>query len=127
MIIATVTGNLGRDAELKDVAGQRVCSFSVASTRKVKGSDETTWIDASIWGQRGDKLAQYLSKGTKVTIVGQLSTREHNGKTYLQLNVSDLDFAGGGRQTASTPAHSAAPTATATEADYGTGSDDIPF
>jgi hypothetical protein len=30
-------------------------------------------------------------KGTKITVVGELSTREHNGKTYLQINAQAVD------------------------------------
>lgn len=103
MIIATVTGNLGRDAELKNAGGTQVLSFSVASTKKDRNGEQTHWIDCSIWGQRGESLAQYLSKGTRVTVVGELTTREHNGKTYLQIRVDQLDFGGSKRDGGSDP------------------------
>ena len=42
------------------------------------------------WG--GDKLAPYLTKGTKVTVIGSLEHHEKDGKHYLSLDVAELDF-----------------------------------
>jgi single-strand DNA-binding protein len=127
MIQVTVSGNLGRDAEMKSTQSGFVCSFSVASNRKVKGNDETTWVDCSIWGKRAEALGPHLSKGSRVVVVGELSTREHNGKTYLQCRVSEIDLMGGGGKSGgrSAPADRGDP-----EPSRGAGSpsdDDIPF
>jgi single-strand DNA-binding protein len=97
MLTAFVTGNLGKDAELRDAGGEKVLSFNVASNRKVKGNDVTTWVSCSVWGKRAAALANHKSKGKRVAVTGELSTREHNGKTYLELRVSELDFMGGGK------------------------------
>lgn len=97
MIQAFVTGNLGRDAELRDAGRDKVCSFSVASSRKVKGEDSVTWVRCSLWGKRGESLAQYLTTGTKVAVSGELSTREYDGKTYVELRVNEIDMMGGGK------------------------------
>ncbi len=96
MIFATVTGNLGKDAVVRAAGKDNVCSFAVASESKVKGEKVTSWCDCSLFGKRGEALCQYLTKGTKVTVVGELSTREHNGKTYLQVRVSEIAMQGGG-------------------------------
>lgn len=98
MIAATVVGNLGRDAELKTVGNTSVLSFAVASERKAKGEKTTTWVSCSLWGSRGEALAQYLVKGTKVAVTGELSTRESakTGKTYLEVRVDQLELLGGG-------------------------------
>lgn len=97
MIQAFVTGNLGRDAELRHTGKDPVCSFSVASARKQKGEEQTTWVRCSLWGRRGEALMQYLTKGTKVAVSGELSTREHNGKTYVEVRVNEIDLMGGGK------------------------------
>lgn len=94
MISATVAGNLGKDAEVRQAGGQNVCSFNIASSSKVKGEDVTTWVRAQLWGKRGDSLAQYLTKGQSVCAAGTLTTREYEGKTYLELNVSDVKLMG---------------------------------
>jgi single-strand DNA-binding protein len=100
MIFATVTGRLTKDAELRQTGSGSVCGMSIASNKKAKGEDVATFVDASLWGKRGEAIVQYLKKGTRVTVVGELGTREHNGKTYFTLNVSEIDFssAGGGQR-----------------------------
>jgi single-strand DNA-binding protein len=50
------------------------------------------WTDCTIWGTRGEKLAQYIRKGKFVVVSGTLTTREYNGKTYLQLGVNEIDL-----------------------------------
>ena len=100
MIQAFVTGNIGNDAEIRQAGNTSVCSFSVASSKKKKGEETTTWVRCSLWGNRGESLAQHLTKGKRVAVTGELSTREHNGKTYVELNVSEIDFMGGGKPAA---------------------------
>ena len=122
MIAAVVTGNLGRDAELRDAGGTPVLSFSVASTRKSKGESVTTWVRCSLFGARGVSLAAYLLRGVKVACSGQLSTREHDGRTHIELRVDDVDLMGGGGGAGRQPAPGRA------ESDSsGTGDDEIPF
>ena len=104
MINATISGNLGRDAELKTVSGGKVlCKFSVASKGRKK-DDETEWVTCSLWGPRGQAIAGILTKGTRVVVVGSLRRHEHNGKTYLECDVQDVDFLGGGSKRDEVPA-----------------------
>lgn len=98
MIHTVVTGNIGKDAVLREAGENTVCSFSIASNAKVKGEKVTTWVDCSIWGKRGEALVKHLSKGTRVAAVGELSTRQHEGKTYLQIRVDQIDLLGGGER-----------------------------
>lgn len=91
----TIAGRLTKDAETRDAGGSRVTGFSVAVDNwdgKTKG---TLFFDASWWGDRGEKMAQYLTKATAVTVCGDLGTREHNGKTYLTIRVTDVTLQGG--------------------------------
>lgn len=97
MLLGVLQGNVTRDAEVRDVSGDKVCSFGVASNDKVKGEEVVTFVDVSIWGKRGEALCQYLTKGKNVTITGPLSRREHEGKTYLQIRADQVAFGGGGK------------------------------
>jgi single-strand DNA-binding protein len=97
MISAVVAGNLGRDAEVKNVGGTNVTSFSVASSQKIKGEDKTVWVSCNYWGKAGEAVSKYLQKGKSVVASGSLSTREHDGKTYLELRVDNLKLMGGDR------------------------------
>jgi single-strand DNA-binding protein len=91
----TIAGRLTKDATTRDAGGSRVTGFSVAVDNwdgKTKG---TLFFDASMWGDRGEKVAPHLTKGTPVTVSGDLGTREHNGKTYLTIRVADVTLQGG--------------------------------
>ena len=97
MLVATAAGNCGRDAETRTLqSGDKVTSWSVAVEQRVKGGEKATqWLDCSMWGERGEKVGQYIKKGGKVTVMGELSTREHEGRTYLQIRVSEVTLQGG--------------------------------
>lgn len=92
-------GNITKDAvKRRTQGGDAVTGFSVAVTDT--RTKDTIFFDCSLWGIRGEKVGAYLTKGTKVVVVGDLGRREHEGKTYLTINVSELTLMGGGeRQT----------------------------
>lgn len=97
MIVATVTGNIGKDAQMRQAGDSSVLGFSVASNSKERGAEITTWVECSLWGSRGEKLGQHLTRGAKVAVSGTLGTREYDGKTYLTMRVNELDFMGSAR------------------------------
>ena len=106
MIKLIVSGRVGQDAEVKNVGDNTVCSFSVAHTEKVYGatpSEKVIWVTASIWGERGIKLAPYILKGTYVVIEGSGSVNSYmqkNGEpaAVIRCMVNSLEF--GGKPTA---------------------------
>ena len=99
MLQLVITGHIGRDAETRDAGDDKVTSFSVASTKKQKSGEVTTWVNCSVWGKRGEALREYLRKGTPVTVVGELSERtyEKDGEKRhaLECRVSDVALQGG--------------------------------
>lgn len=87
----TIAGNIGKDAEIRSTGnGDKVAGFTVAVDDGWGDSKRTLWFDVSIWGARAEKLAPMLTKGGKVCVSGDLSTREHNGKTYLTIRASEI-------------------------------------
>lgn len=68
-----IIGNLGRDPEMRYTPdGNPVTSFSVATSRKYKDTDETTWFRISVWGKQAENCNQYLRKGSRVLVEGRL-------------------------------------------------------
>lgn len=91
-----VAGNVGKDAVIRTTqGGDKITGWSVAVEDGFGQNKHTLWFDCSWFGGRGEKLAQYLTKGSKVTVSGDFSTREHDGKTYLQVRVNDVTLQGG--------------------------------
>ena len=95
MKIMTIAGNIGKSAETRQVGTDTVTSWTVAVEDRQGKEKRTLWFDCSLWGKRGEALAQYLTKGGKVTVSGDFSTREHDSKTYLTLRVNDVTMQGG--------------------------------
>ena len=79
-----LVGNLGRDPEVRRLSsGDPVVNFSIATSEswKDKASGErkekTEWHNVVIFNENLAKVAeQYLRKGSKVYIEGQLQTRK---------------------------------------------------
>lgn len=94
------TGHLGKDAETKFLAnGTPVTRFSIAVTTGINDKKVTTWYNASAFGERYAKIAQYLTKGRPVTIVGEPSAREWKSDsgvshTDIEVRVNDVVLLG---------------------------------
>ena len=99
----TIAGIIGKSAEVRQTkAGESVAGFSLADTQRTREGEKTIWFECSIWGRRGEALAQYLTKGTPVTVTGTFSPREYTGKDGAQrisydVRVQDVALQGKGK------------------------------
>lgn len=96
-----VMGNLGGDPETRQINGQMVCNFSVATNEKWTDAngvakEATQWHRITVWGKLAEVCAQYLFKGRKVLVEGRISYRESekDGVTtrYTNLTATNIDF-----------------------------------
>ena len=137
-------GNLGRDAEVGYTASQvSIVKFSVATQRRWKDEksgdwkEETDWHNVVLW--RGDKIAPYLTRGSRVFVEGRIQTRSYEKageKKYVTEIVADSVILCrsetpprrlcGANERAGADAAEPAPRATATSRG-GIDEDDIPF
>ncbi len=93
----TIFGNVVKQPESRTTQkGDKVTSFSLAVNDGFGDNKRTLWFDCSVWGKRGEAIANNVNKGDKLCVTGDLSTREYNDKTYLTVNVNDFSFAGSG-------------------------------
>lgn len=91
-----IAGRLGKAADLRRTRdGDPVLSFSIAVDDGYGQNKSTLWFECSLFGKRGEALAPHLAKGTPVTVSGDLTRREYEGKTYLGVRVNDLTMHGG--------------------------------
>lgn len=92
----TIAGNVGKDAELRRTqGGDPVLNFSVAVEDRSGREKVTFWFDVSVWGKRGETLEQYVKKGSRVAVSGDLTRREHNGSTFLGVKAAEVTLMGG--------------------------------
>lgn len=85
-------GRIGGDAETRYTkAGKPVTGFSLAVDEYAgEGQRATLWVKCSIFGDRGEKLAPYLKKGSSVTVSGQVGIDQwtsNNGEVRADLKL----------------------------------------
>jgi single-strand DNA-binding protein len=97
-------GNIGKPAEMKYTSnGKPLTSFSIAVQNGWGDNKTTDWWDVKMWGERGEKIVQYLDKGTTVLVEGRLEKRQWSddqGVTHHRVDViaSDIVLLGGKRE-----------------------------
>jgi single-strand DNA-binding protein len=77
-----LVGNLTRDPELRHTpSGTAVCNLRLAVNTRRKDEtgqwvDKPNYFDVTVWGNQGERCAQYLAKGRPVAVDGRLEWRE---------------------------------------------------
>ena len=142
-----LVGNVGRDPETRRMpSGDPVVNFSVATSDswrdKATGErkEQTEWHNVVIFNENLAKVAeQYLRKGSKVYIEGQLKTRKYTDKdgqersrTEVQLGkfrgeLVLLDARGGGGERAMSTAGGYGSSEPPANFDRNELDDEIPF
>jgi single-strand DNA-binding protein len=75
----TVSGNLTRDPELKFTdSGLARVRFGIASTRKVKDKETTSFYDVVAFGKTAENIQESLSKGAGILVTGRLEVRQYD-------------------------------------------------
>lgn len=126
----TITGQLGKDAEIRHLPkGDQVAQFSVADSQ---GKDKPAiWWNCSIFGKRAESLAPYLTKGQSVTVIGQVTEREWqdkegNKRKSMDIRVVDVALQGG-KKTGPDLSNNPAKAQPANPGSFADMDDDIPF
>ena len=96
-----LVGNLGQDPEIKYTAGgAAVTTLSIATSDSWKDKDSgmdqerTEWHRVVLWRRLAEIAGEYLKKGSKVYIEGQLQTRkwEQEGQTRYTTEIIARDI-----------------------------------
>ena len=74
----TLIGHLGNDPEMRYTpSGVAVASFRMATSRTWSNAngerqEKTTWFRISVWGKQAETVSQYLHKGSKALVTGEV-------------------------------------------------------
>jgi len=120
-----LVGRLTKDMELKYThSGTAIGEFALANNYRVKKGenweDAVSYIDCTMIGRRAESLAQYMGKGARIGITGELrqdrwETKDGQKRSKMKVFVRDVQLLGSGRSETSQ---------TATEDNF---DDDVPF
>lgn len=88
-----ISGNIGSDAVTRQTQrGDKVTAFNVGVRQGFGDNSSTNWFRCNVWGDRGEKIAQYLLKGVKVFVTGELSIGSYEGKPQYDVRVNEIEW-----------------------------------
>ena len=128
-------GNLCHTPELRTTpAGKEVCNMSIAVNRRARGKDgeqQADFFNLQAWDKLATTCANYLTKGRKIAVVGEMHSRQYDAKdgtkkTAWEVLVNEVEFLGPKDETGEKAAPAAPKPKTAQPAGY-TVADDEPF
>jgi single-strand DNA-binding protein len=134
MIKTSVIGNLGKDANVKEVNGKKVINFSVAHTEKFKNANgedisKTTWVECAYWNDK-TAVVPYLKQGTLVYVEGMPEAdaylKDGEAKATLRLRVGTVQLLGGSKSTSNTTSNGSSTSANNSESNSDID-DGLPF
>ena len=95
-----VIGKAACDGELNETSsGKRIGKVSVKAAEEKNGTAK--WVTVTMWDSQSIYAAS-VRKGDAVLAVGNLKTREYNGKEYIDLNAEYINTCGNGAEMPST-------------------------
>jgi single-stranded DNA-binding protein len=95
MLNITAVGNLAADPRSNSVGGTDVTNFRLLVNKKIKDQEYVTAVECAVWGARASVAAQYLTKGDRITVVGDAhaETYERNdGSAGCKIVLRVTDF-----------------------------------
>ena len=101
--IFTGIGRLTRDPELRYTpGGTGTCRFSIAINRTYRNQEGTDiedvlFLNVTTWGKQAENVAQFLKKGRRVAVTGELRSndwqdKEGNKRTSFEVNAKSVQF-----------------------------------
>ena len=97
-----MVGNLVADPSCVSPLGVAAASVRIAVTPRSRDNatgewkdGETVWLSGTVWRQYAENVAESLSKGTRVIVIGRLKqrsyeTREGEKRTVYEVDIDDI-------------------------------------
>lgn len=101
--IFTGIGRLTRDPEQRFTpSGKENCRMSIASNRSYKNQEgeiieNVSYLNIIVWGNQAKSCSQYLRKGSKIAVCGELRSnnwedKEGNKRTSWEIHANSIHF-----------------------------------
>lgn len=84
-------GRVGKDPEVRQTSsGLKVTNFTLATSKKVRGEDQTQWHRITMYDKLAEIAAQYTRKGSLLYIEGEIKYGKYTNKDGLEQNTTDI-------------------------------------
>lgn len=93
-----LTGNLTKAPELRHTeSGMAICRFTIANNKGYGEKKKTTFVNIMTFNKTAENCERFLSKGSKVGIVGELEIRQFTGndgqtKYMTEILANEVEF-----------------------------------
>ena len=87
---AQLIGRVGKDPEIREVSDTKLATFSLATSKKIKGEEVTQWHNCKAWGKLAEVIESYIKKGSTLFVEGEIQYRQHEGKYYTDIVIGSL-------------------------------------
>ncbi|MCY6957871.1 single-stranded DNA-binding protein [Clostridium brassicae] len=89
-----ITGRITKDPELKFVpgSGKAVANFTLAVNRRFKqeGQQNADFIPVVVWGKQAEATANYMGKGSQLSVAGRIQTRSYDNKEGNKVYITEI-------------------------------------
>lgn len=86
-----LSGRLTADPELKmSQNNTKYCQFTLAVDKYVNGQQQADFISCIAWERTAEVLTQYTKKGSKINVVGRISTRTYKNNQGINVYVTEV-------------------------------------
>ena len=87
----TLIGRLGQEPELKTLeSGKKLCSFSLATSKKYKEEQITQWHNIIFWEKQAEIIAKYVEKGDMLVVIGEVNYRKYTNKEGNEIHRTEI-------------------------------------
>lgn len=93
-----ISGNITRPVELKHTqGGMAICRFTIANNRGFGEKQKTSFINVVTFNKTAENCEKYLSKGSKVAVIGELEIRQYTdnegqNKYMTEIIANEVEF-----------------------------------
>lgn len=87
-----ISGNITKEVDIQfSKQGKAYAKFTVAVKRPFK-KDETDFFNVTAFGKTAENVGNFLSKGSKVLVEGQVNIDNKDGKYYTNVLADSVEF-----------------------------------
>lgn len=85
----TIIGHIG-EPKFQQAGEHLTARFGLATSRKRKGSELTTWWNCTVWRKDAEFIQKYAKKGHLLMVMGDAYEEEYEGKKYLKVEAKKV-------------------------------------
>lgn len=89
-----ISGRLTADSDIMYYeSGRCKATFTLAVDGYFNKEKITSFIKCEAWGKQAEFAAEYFKKGKNISVFGELTSNEYNGKMYYSIVCKTANFA----------------------------------